>query len=275
MPRYGKLLRFFNAKLTNLTYLCGVQESVPLKSMAAYTLYIILRAREGMSILSDLKQLLLPRLCPVCGQLMMEGEDVLCAYCAIRLPRFRIMNTADNLLTRELWDTVPVGHAYTYMTYNRHSPYKNLVHCIKYRGHFNCAIRLGQWAAAAGQNAGIFAHADALVPVPLTRLKRIRRGYNQAEMLARGMSEVTGLPVVNLLRRTREGSSQTHLSRTERRANVQNIYRAHIPDAWRGKRLLLVDDVMTTGATLANCALALLAADKSAEVSVFPFSTNR
>lgn len=226
-----------------------------------------------MSLLSDLKELLLPRICPVCGKLLMEGEDILCAFCAIGLPHQRIANINDNLLLRLLWDRADVLHATTMLHYNQDSPYHNLIIDFKFHGKSDLAVRLGHWAAVEAEGQDFWQGVDALVPVPLTRWRRWKRGYNQAEMLARGMAEVTQLPVLNLLRRTENRTSQTHLSGEERRKNAEGIYKAiAIPDEWRGKHLVLVDDVMTTGSTLANCAAALHEADRSLQISVLPLA---
>jgi len=226
-----------------------------------------------MSLLTDLKELLLPRTCPVCGKLLMESEDVLCAFCAIGLPRYRILNINDNRLLRMVWDKADVRRGTTFLSYNQHSPYHNLIIDFKFHSRCDLAVRLGQWAALEAKKTDFWEGAEALVPVPLTWLRQWRRGYNQAEMLARGMSEVTGLPVVNLLRRTENRTSQTHLSGEERRKNAEGIYKAiAIPDEWRGKHLVLVDDVMTTGSTLANCAAALHEADRSLQISVLPLA---
>lgn len=226
-----------------------------------------------MSILSDLKELLLPRLCPVCGKLLMESEDVMCAFCAIQLPRYRVMNIKDNLLLRILWDKADIRKGTTFLTYNHESPYHNLIIDFKFHGKRDLAFRLGQWAAMEARKQDFFEGIDALVPVPLTRWRRWERGYNQAEVLARGMAEVTGLPVVNLLKRTKNRKPQSTLKGEARLKNAEGIYEAiAIPDEWRGKSFVLVDDVMTTGATLANCALALQSADKDATICAFPLS---
>lgn len=225
-----------------------------------------------MSLLTDLKELLLPRTCPVCGKLLMAGEDVLCAFCAIGLPLYRILNIDDNRLLRMIWDKADVRRATTFLSYNHYSPYHNLIIGFKFNGMSDLAVRLGQWAALEAKKTDFWESADALVPVPLTWRRRWRRGFNQAEMLARGMSEVTGLPVVNLLKRTRNRTPQSRLSGETRLKNAEGIYQATIPDEWRGKRLVLVDDVMTTGATLASCAQALLDADRSATICIFPLA---
>lgn len=225
-----------------------------------------------MSLLNDLHELLFPRLCPVCGKLLMKNEDVLCAFCAIGMPRYHVQRIDDNILLRVLWNTTDVKHATTFLTYNHNSPYHNLIIDIKFHGRSDLAVRLGRWAAMEAAKYGFWDNADALVPVPLTRWRRWRRGYNQAEMLAKGMAEVTGLPVLNLLKRTKNGTPQSRLSGEKRLKNAEGIYRATIPNEWRGKNLVLVDDVMTTGATLSSCAKALKSEDKTAELCIFPLS---
>ena len=225
-----------------------------------------------MSLLNDLHELLFPRLCPVCGKLLMQGEDVLCAFCAIGLPRYPILHINDNPLLRAIWSKADVQRATTFLTYNHFSPYHNLVIGIKFHGRSDLALRLGRWAAMEAEKQGFWEDVDALVPVPLTRWRRWRRGYNQAEMLARGMAEVTGLPVLNLLKRTKNRTPQSRLTGERRLRNAEGIYRATIPDEWRGKCLVLVDDVMTTGATLGSCALTLQNAAPNARICIFPLS---
>ena len=226
-----------------------------------------------MSLLTDLRQLLLPRLCPVCGEAMMEDEDMLCLRCAVALPRYHVGSITDNALLRRVWDGVDAKSAFSLLAYNRCSPYCNLIHDIKYRGHSDLGVRLGRWAAEEAARLDFWQDVDVLVPVPLTPWRRFRRGFNQAGKIAEGMSEVCGLPVADLLRRAKHRGTQTLLNARQRATNAEGVYRAVIPDCYRGKRLVIVDDVMTTGATLRNCARALLQADGQAQISLFPLAS--
>ena len=271
-----------------------------------------------MGLLRDVRELLMPRVCPVCGHLMTDCEDVVCAFCAIGLPRcfnenqnhnhnespnlnpnlnpneneFRALKARlgakaskndnenlnenerfwDNVLLRGVWSKADVRRGTTLMVYNHDSPYHRLVVAIKFMDKRELAVKLGRWAAMEADRQGFWQGVDALVPVPLTRWRRFCRGYNQAEMLARGMAEVTGLPVLNLIGRTKNRKPQSRLNGMARIRNAEGIYEASVPDEWRGKRLVVVDDVMTTGATMANCALALRNADKHAEICIFPLA---
>lgn len=226
-----------------------------------------------MSLLDDLQELLLPRICPVCGKLLAKGEDVLCAFCAIGLPHYQVRHIDDNPLLRIIWDRADIQKATTFLSYKHQSPYHNLIIDFKFHGMSDLAIRLGRWAAMDAKKTDFWEGADALVPVPLTWWRRWKRGYNQAEMLARGMSEVTGLPVLNLLKRTKNRTPQSRLKGEARLKNAEGIYRAKtIPDEWRGKCFVLIDDVMTTGATLASCAQALHNANESATICIFPLA---
>ncbi len=274
-----------------------------------------------MGLLRDVRELLMPRVCPVCGHLMTDCEDVVCAFCAIGLPRYINANPNanpnlndndkaaiereqsqtglsfaeceqarpevndnenedenenerfwDNVLLRAAWSKADVRRGTTLMVYNHDSPYHRLVVAIKFMDKRELAVKLGRWAAMEADRQGFWQGVDALVPVPLTRWRRFCRGYNQAEMLARGMAEVTGLPVLNLIGRTRNRKPQSRLNGMARIRNAEGIYEATVPDEWRGKRLVVVDDVMTTGATMANCALALKNADKHAEICIFPLA---
>lgn len=221
-----------------------------------------------MSILHDITHLLLPRRCPVCRRRLEYTEQSLCAVCASCLPRLWLPGIDDNDMLRHLWTRVPVEHAFSLVAYRHNSPFHQLLMRIKYQSDTALAYRLGWWAGSEAVRAGLDEYADVLVPVPLTARRLRERGYNQARLLADGMGRAMGVPVMELLVRQQQGTSQTHLSGEGRAQNTTRIYHARLPEALRGGRVVLVDDVMTTGSTLAQCAEAILEAAPSAHVSL-------
>ena len=219
--------------------------------------------------LSDLADLLQPRFCPVCGNRLAGNASFICAACSTQWPRLPLERYDDNLIVRAMWASVPVTYGASLIVYRHESPFHELLTEIKYRGGTMLAHELGRWAVRELQGSEMLAAADMLVPVPLSRRKLMERGYNQALMIAQGMAEQSGLPVREILSRHDRLKNQASLGADERRDNAEDIYEAHIAEADRGKHILLVDDVMTTGATLIACTRALLKADPTAEVSVF------
>ena len=222
-----------------------------------------------MSILSDLYSLLVPRSCPVCGERLSQGEDFICLACSAQWPRLDIDDVADNAMVRRLWPHFAAVYGASLITYRHHSPFHQILMRIKYQGGAALAEAMGRWGAREFEASPLREWADAVVPVPLSRWRRLRRGYNQAELISRGIAGEYGLPVAKLLRRAEGSTTQTRLSAEQRLENVKGRITAHIPPQWRGKHLLLVDDVMTTGATLTACAQAILADDPQAQISVF------
>ena len=224
---------------------------------------------HSRTLLADLGALLLPRTCPVCGGRMAQGESFICVACSAQWPRYPIAHIDDNTLVRLLWPSFPAVYGATLFIYRHASPFHNILMRIKYQGHTQLAEALGGWGAREFQETALPQWTDVVVPVPLSRRRRMKRGYNQAELIARGLAREFDRPVECMLRRKEGRGSQTHLSSEDRLANAQGIYSAAVPERLRGKHLLLVDDVMTTGATLTACAQALLEADPTAEISVF------
>lgn len=221
------------------------------------------------SLLRDLKELLLPRICPVCGGRLLPNEEFMCLECWTRIPYLNYSNAEDNEMIRTLWSYAPVAHAASLFAYQHYSPYHNLILQMKYQGCSGLAEQLGQWAATELRPLHIQEQIDVIIPVPLSRIKQWKRGYNQSYHIALGVSKTYERPIVQWLKRTAHRETQTHKTAEERFLNAQSTYEANIPESCLGKRILLVDDVMTTGATLSACANAILKADPTAEISIF------
>lgn len=221
-----------------------------------------------MNVLSCLAPLLLPRLCPVCHRRLEHTEGSLCTLCASALPRLLLSGTSDNAMLRTLWTQVPLEHAFALLAYRHSSAFHRLLERIKYQGDADLALQLGRWVGREAARVGLDKQLDLLAPVPLAPERERERGYNQAFLLAQGMAEVMGLSVECLLTRSSWRGSQTRLTALDRARNAQALYSALVPEALRGRSVALVDDVMTTGSTLRQCAEALLAADPTMRVSV-------
>lgn len=159
--------------------------------------------------------------------------------------------------------------ATAYFHYYKNGKYSNLIHHLKYYEHPEVGTYLGRLAATEIKASGFFDGIDIIIPVPLSKKKQHQRGYNQCDYIARGISEATGIPLrTDCIERTIDTDTQTRKGRMERWKNAKGIFRVTTPSALKGKHILLVDDVATTGATLHACLSALLAAS-NIRISVF------
>lgn len=222
-----------------------------------------------MSLIADLCNILLPRKCVVCQQTLEPSEQYICTTCSIQLPRYPLQSIEDNEPLRKVWNFAPVQYGGTLLYYRHQSDFHNILIKIKYKGGAQLGIKIGEWAATEIAHLQLAEKIDVIVPIPADRKRIKKRGYNQAEMIAKGMGKIMHLPVMNLLTKKDTGTSQTKLSQKARKENTIGKYEANIPQDWRGKHILLVDDVLTTGATIGSCAQAILATDPQATISIF------
>lgn len=210
-------------------------------------------------LLYPLSELLFPRLCVVCGNCLVESERYICSACLADLPV--VENSRD--AGKNILDIFPLPFRpcrfYSLFYYNKYSDYRQLIFAVKYRSRKKLGVYLGRMLGACiPADAGI----DGIVPVPLHPLREKERGFNQAFQIALGIREVTGLEIYSdVLVRIKDNVSQTGKTSGERKENVENIFKLHDPVKVMGKHILLVDDVMTTGATLGACMLALRRAE--------------
>lgn len=156
------------------------------------------------------------------------------------------------------WGKFPLARASAYMFYRRDTDSRNVIFWLKYYGHSEIGMQMGRRISVELISTDFFNGVDMLIPVPLSFRRMRHRGYNQSTMLARGISQITGIPVCdNVLRRTVDNPTQTRRTRSERLDNVRGIFRVSDASRIRGKHIMLIDDVITTGATLTSCADAL------------------
>ncbi len=210
-----------------------------------------------------------PHACEGCGHELSRTEKILCIRCSLRLPVTGFQKFAQNPVERIFWGRVPIQHATAGYFFNQQGILQSLIHGFKYRKREDIALFLGRQLGFQLKESAWWKDITALVPVPLHAAKFRHRGYNQAALLAEGMAEVLKCGVwANGLKRTVFTDTQTRKSRTDRWDNVENIFAWNRKEPNGREHLLLVDDVMTTGATLEACAHAVLQAGEQAKISV-------
>ncbi len=203
-----------------------------------------------MSLLRDLFDFFLPRTCHICGCSLRDTEEFFCVRCIESLPRSLYHHLPMNPMESRFAGIFPFVRATGHFIYSRHSRLASAIHDMKYRRFPAVGRRLGEIVGSELLSAGFFDGADLIVPVPMHWFKQARRGYNQTDFIALGVSEATRLPVYRALRSSRSHKSQTAMSLAGRQANLAGSFRVADADALRGRGVVIVDDVCTTGATL-------------------------
>ena len=203
-----------------------------------------------------LLDLISPRLCVVCGQRLTISEDIICSRCNFHLPRTGFhLNPYENEMAKMFWHLLPIERATALFYYESHSETANILYELKYKGHPEIGEVMGRIIAKELLPSGFFDGIDGIVPVPLAKKRQRQRGYNQSLEIARGISETTSLPIYHkVVKRKAFEDSQTHKGRWERNENVEGVFELKDPNAIQGKHLLIIDDVVTTGATVISCA---------------------
>lgn len=203
----------------------------------------------------SLFSLLFPRCCLVCGEPLAKGEEYLCARCNIHLPRTELHKQNDNVVEQLFWGKIPLERATSYFYYRKGSDYRHILHQLKYGGQKEIGETMGRYMATELLSSHFFLGVDFIIPVPLHEKKRRLRGYNQSEWIARGVSEVTGIPMdLESVVRNKHTETQTRKTTFERWVNVDQIFTLYHPEWFVGKHVLIIDDVLTTGATTIACA---------------------
>lgn len=229
---------------------------------------------EWPRMLKGVVNLIWPDVCEVCGCTLVKGEKVICLGCRLRLPRTNLHTKEFGLIHHRLAGRVPIERAAGYFYYYRSDPFTRLIHAAKYNGRPNVARYLAREYAGEIKDNGFFSGIDLILPVPLHRFKLWKRGYNQTEYLARGLKDATGIAIGSNLVATRGHSTQTRKGSYMRWLNTRNIYDVVRPGELEEKHILVVDDVLTTGATLLACCEAIHRSAPTATISVLTLAVS-
>ena len=211
-----------------------------------------------MILIDDFISLLFPKICAACGNSLWKQEETVCLSCEFHLPRTNFHLSLENPVSRLFWGRVTVESASAYLYFNKGNKVQRLIHQLKYKGRKDIGIYLGRQYGMNLRLSPILQTVQLIVPVPLHKKKLLKRGYNQSEQFATGLSESMKVQVnTAAICRNKETETQTKKSRFRRWQNVAEVFEVSDPGSLEMKHVLLVDDVITTGATLESCIRAL------------------
>ncbi len=211
------------------------------------------------NLIRDLSGLFYPHLCLACGFRHPPRRNLLCTACRLKLPRADHLSDQENDLSERFWGRVPIYSAAAMFRFTKGGKVQRLLHQLKYQNRQDIGTQLGEWFGRDLKSSPWFDGVQGIVPVPLHPRKEHLRGYNQSDLFAQGISYSMGVPWhKNALRRTTFTETQTGKGRLERFGNVESVFTTGQSVHLSGRHLLLVDDVVTTGATLEACARILL-----------------
>ncbi|RYF23526.1 MAG: ComF family protein [Flavobacteriales bacterium] len=207
----------------------------------------------------DLIGLLFPNPCNACGTPLYYSEYLICTKCLYDLPFTDYHIHAKNRVAKQLWGRLELNAAMAMLYFRKGAKVQNLIHNLKYNAKTEIGIFLGSKLGERLNMSSLYENIDLIIPVPLHHKKLRKRGYNQSSFIAVGISSVMEIPFSeNDLIRSTETESQTKKSRYNRYENMQDVFKVADQKLLSGKHILLVDDVITTGATLEACANELI-----------------
>ncbi|WP_460977001.1 ComF family protein [Spirosoma knui] len=215
------------------------------------------------AIVNDFVDLLYPTLCLGCRQSLRSNEKILCTTCRINLPETgQHREPYDQNLLNKLAGKVPVRFIASYLHFSKGGVVQKIVHQVKYRGQKEAVKEIASWYGhQLKTESQLTKDIDVIIGVPLHKTRLQQRGYNQADWIAQGLSEALEIPMrTDVLLRLKFNASQTRKNRIERWENVKTVFAVADQNEVKGKNVVLVDDVLTTGATIEACAIELLRA---------------
>jgi ComF family protein len=232
-------------------------------------LYIYYSKHRTMrELVLDFFSLFFPSYCFGCNRALLKGEDTLCTFCLMDLPKTNYHLMEENPIKNRLSGRLPVKHVWAYLKFRKMGMVQHLLHQLKYNNHPEVGVKLGRAYGYELLKAGYQNEFDLVVPVPLHRSRRQKRGYNQSAKFAEGLCEVFQIPFDDSISvRKVATDTQTKKTKLQRWENVESVFDLQDSTKISGKRILLVDDVITTGATIEACGQHLISKG-CAELSV-------
>ncbi|MES2558511.1 MAG: phosphoribosyltransferase family protein [Bacteroidota bacterium] len=208
-------------------------------------------------MLRELIHLFYPRLCIACNGNLLRNETFLCTGCLFHLPQTHFHTLEESPLAKVFWGRISVQQALAFLYFKKGNAVQHILHEIKYKDNKELAIFMGSYYGSLLKKEGM--SWDAVAAIPLHKSKLRKRGYNQSGLIAQGLATSLGIQDLSgSLQRTKATETQTKKHRFERWENVEEVFIIEQPQSFEGKHILLVDDVITTGATLEACGKIIL-----------------
>ncbi len=224
---------------------------------------------QALNYFHDFVSIFYPRICPGCGSPMQRTEKHICLTCLVKLPRTRFDLRADNPVEKLFRGRLPIEQGNSFMYFRKKGLAQGLMHELKYNGNRELGVHLGALFAAQVADGLQGCKPDVITTVPLHHRKLLKRGFNQSDEIAKGFTSMLDIPFMpGLLQRLQDSATQTHKKRFERWENTQGSFVVPDMDVVAGKHIGIVDDVITTGATLESCGQKLAQA-AGVKLSVF------
>ncbi len=210
--------------------------------------------------LRDAWRLIFPNYCLMCHRRIATSQQLLCTSCYLSIPLTRYATTPDNIMAQRICNLFPrIEHASALVFYSRSNRWRDAIHRLKYGGHHRLGLYLGTMLGRELARSPLYQNLDFVIAVPLHPFRRIMRGYNQSYYIAKAVAKEMGIPYRSgIVRRKRYNKSQVKVQRSERWRNTENLFSVNHPNALIDKRVLLIDDVLTTGATMISCAESII-----------------
>jgi ComF family protein len=209
----------------------------------------------------DIIQLVFPRICVTCHDSLTRNEHHLCTRCLLDLPQTRFHESPDNALAKAFWGRLAIEQAFAFLYFRKGNAVQHILHEIKYKNNTDLALFIGQYYGSILAEAGV--KMDGIVAIPLHKNKLRKRGYNQSERIVAGMCQSMNTPNLSpFIERKKATETQTRKSRFDRWENVEDVFELREPASFSNKRILLMDDVITTGATIEACGREILSASQ-------------
>lgn len=228
------------------------------------------------NIFRDIASLLFPPCCIICGRHVSPSTYNICPYCRYEAPLTNYWTRSDNPVKSRFDGIVPIVEGSSFLFFNHQSPWQSAIHSFKYGGKWLYAYNLGLWFGAELKDSGLYDDIDLILPVPLHPMKILSRGYNQSTYLAEGIAKQLGKPIDNRsVRRLRNNPAQARKKSHDRWLNTEELFGVRYPERLRAKHILVVDDVLTTGATISSCIAAIKEAAPDCRISVATLSVSK